>query len=340
MNSRNIFWGFFLILLGIIYLLRQLGFISFHIDWSLIFSLWPAFLIIAGLRLILPRTNRTSGALVIALIVIVFGYIIYDGFINRFQPDDNTTLGFHQQPRGNDGENERGDTANNQTPPDSADSDAEQGVSKSSIQQEFKIQQNTAIKAASLYLDGSAAEFSADVTHENLFEANIHLHQGSYKMERSSLGGNEEIKLIASQTRAATNFSDKDGNNVLLKLNPDPEWNLNMNINAGKVKYDFTGYKIRTLKFNSGLASVNLKLGNLVPLATIDINAGLAAFSIRIPAATGCKVSLEGTIVSTELPGFIKKDEHTWVNQAYATATRKVNISCAGSLSSISVKTY
>jgi len=339
MNSRKIFWGFFLILMGIIYLLRQLGFISFHIDWSLIWSLWPAFLIILGLRLIFPKTNRTVNSLVVAMLVLLAGYIIYDGFVNRFMADDNSTISM-QQPRREQTEpgNQQGDT--NSAPADSTDADSNQNMTTSSIKQQFKIEQNSQIKAASLYLDGSAAKFSADVTHDNLFEADIHLHQGSYKMERSSNGQNEQIKLIASQTGSGNSSEDAEPNNVVLKLNPDPTWNLNMNINAGNVKYDFTGYKIATLKFNSGLASVSLKLGSLVPLAVIDINAGLAAFSIKIPDATGCKVFLEGTIVSTDLPGFIKKDEHTWVNKFYASAAKKVDISCTGSLSSISIKTY
>lgn len=339
MNSRKIFWGFFLILLGIIYLLRQLGLISFHIDWGLIWSLWPAFLIILGLRLIFPKTNRTVNSVVVAILVLLAAYIIYDGFVNRFMTDDNLSLSMQRHDQ-DEPSNKQGDLNGAPADADSTDADSNQNLRQSSVKQQFKIEQNSQIKAVSLYLDGSAAKFSSDVTHDNLFEADIHLHQGSYKMQRSSTGQNEQIKLISSQTGSGNTLDDAEPNNVLLKLNPDPLWNLNMNINAGNVMYDFTGYKIATLKFNSGLASVSLKLGNLVPLAVIDINAGLAAFSIKIPGATGCKIFLEGTIVSTDLPGFIKKDEHTWVNQAYASAGKKVNISCTGSLSSISIKTY
>ncbi len=341
MNSRNIFWGFALILIGIIYLLRQLGFISFHIDWTLIWSLWPAFLIIAGLKLILPASNRISGALISSLLLIVFIYVLYDGFNRRFQDDGPGTAG--NSPSGtfsNPGGQPDDPGKDGQAVPDSADTDSEQRVSHTVYQQQFKIQENKGIKTASFYLDGAGAQFKADVTHDNLFEVAIHTHQGAYRMERSASGATENIRLISDQKYNEPHNDDRDPNRILFRLNPDPEWSLNFNVAAGQINYDFTGYKIKNLKFNSGVASVDLKLGNLVPLTTVNIIAGLAAFRISIPAGTGCLVSFDGTFSKKELPGFTRVDEHSWQNNGYATAAKKINLTCAGTHSSISVNTY
>lgn len=342
MNSRSIFWGFFLILLGIVYLLRQMGFIGFHIDWELIWNLWPVFLIIAGLRLILPRSNQTAGALVIALLLIVFAYIIYDGYSTRFQSDDQQLSSqnfLRHHPFLNPG-GQADDSTGNQVVPDSIGADSDQNLSGASYQQDFKIDDNSKIKAASLYLDGGAADFRADVTHDHLFEASIKMEKGSYKMERSTTGETEQIKLISGKSGLHGFGDEKNPNTIIVKLNPEPEWNLSLDVGAGNIKYDFTGYKVRTLKLNTGVASVDLKLGSLIPLSSVNINAGLAAFTIRIPATAGCKVQFNGAFSGKELPGFTKTGDNTWVNAAYAGSARKIDILCSGALSSLSVKSY
>jgi len=80
MNNRGVFWGVFLVLLGVVYLLRQFGLIYFHITWLFAWRLWPVLLIIAGLRLILPRTGNLAGSLILLVMVALFAYVIYEGY--------------------------------------------------------------------------------------------------------------------------------------------------------------------------------------------------------------------------------------------------------------------
>ncbi len=80
MNTRGVFWGVFLVLLGVVYLLRQFGLIYFHITWLFAWRLWPVLLIIAGLRLILPRTGNLAGSLILLVMVALFAYVIYEGY--------------------------------------------------------------------------------------------------------------------------------------------------------------------------------------------------------------------------------------------------------------------
>lgn len=342
MNSRKFFWGITLVVLGLVYLLKQMGFISFFIEWDLIWSLWPIFLIIAGLKLILPRNNRVAGGLFLALVILILGFIIIKGHESSVQGADGNPpfdLKQHLRKYGNPGATPD-DSTNKQDPADSADGSENIQGATTSTRQQFKIEASKSVHEASLYMEGAAADFRSDVTHDNLFEAAIRLKKGSYKMERSMQGGAEQIKLISNQTGNLDLNDNNNPNSILIRLNPDADWDLNLNISAGNVKYDFSGYKIKMIKFNSGIASVDLKMGELVPLSTININAGLAAFTIRIPSGSGCRVDFTGNLSNTQLPGFTKKGDHTWENAAYATASKKINLDCSGSLSNIAVKTY
>lgn len=342
MNSRKFFWGITLVVLGFIYLLRQLGFISFFFEWEFIWSLWPVFLIIAGLRLILPRNNRVAGGLFLGLVIIIAGFIVIRGHESSVQgAEDNQPFDLKQHLRkyGNPGGGQD-DSSSRQSPADSSDENDPSETSHTSTRQQFKIEASKSVHTASLYMEGAAADFRSDVTHDNLFEAAIRLQKGSYKMERSVQGDAEQIKLISNQTGSLDLNDSKDPNTILIRLNPDAEWDLNLNISAGNVRYDFAGYKIKTIKFNSGIATVDLKVGELVPLSTININAGLAVFTIRIPSNSGCRVDFNGSLSTTQLPGFTKKGDHTWQNAGYETASKKINVNCTGSLATIAVKTY
>ena len=79
MNSRGIFWGTLLILGGVFFLLKQTGILFFHIDWLIWKKLWPLFLILIGIRLILPRENKVIGIVLLVSVVLVFGYSVYEG---------------------------------------------------------------------------------------------------------------------------------------------------------------------------------------------------------------------------------------------------------------------
>ncbi len=52
-NSRGIFWAIFIIALGIILLLRNLGIIT-----ESIWKFWPVLLILLGLRILLRRISE------------------------------------------------------------------------------------------------------------------------------------------------------------------------------------------------------------------------------------------------------------------------------------------
>lgn len=81
MNSQRITNGALLLIVGLFFLLRNLG-IVIDIPWTHLISLWPIFIIIIGLRLIFPRGIFAILAPLLLVLTLVFALIsapVYNG---------------------------------------------------------------------------------------------------------------------------------------------------------------------------------------------------------------------------------------------------------------------
>ncbi len=84
MKSKQLFWGFFFLTLGFLYLLAKFDvFLGFDFSWDL----WPLLLILAGIAII------TEGTIVRPLISIIFGifvgFLVFGWIGNVFDENDN-----------------------------------------------------------------------------------------------------------------------------------------------------------------------------------------------------------------------------------------------------------
>jgi len=337
MNSKGFFWGTFLILLGVFILLKKLGLIFFHIDWILWAKLWPVLIILIGIRLLLPKDNKAIGYILILSVVGIFAFSVYEGF--RY----NKNL----QQAGNGGFFAPDNDDDNQNKPDSSDWDPVDTSNHffgkgSSIKQNFKVPLSSEIKKAHLNLQGGAARFNADFTHASIFEAATLVDESvSYRLERSNDGDTENIKLVSENQDHNINLGDKDNTNqVKIRLNPDILWNMDFNIGAGKVDYDFSGYKIETLNFHSGLTAVDLKLGRLNTKTYLNVETGLASFHLMVPQSSGCKIHMDGALSSKQFDGFKKIDDENYKTANYDSADRKIDIHINGGISAITIDQY
>ena len=80
------------------------------------------------------------------------------------------------------------------------------------------------------------------------------------------------------------------GNDVDLRLNRKPEWNIMMNMGAGEVNLDMADYKLRSFRFDGGAASIDLKVGSLLPVTDVTVKTGVADVKINIPEGSGCRI--------------------------------------------------
>jgi len=72
-DSRRIYFAFFLIFLGLVFFLNNLGYLP-KITWSAYFYFWPIYLILVGLRMLLPQ--KTGFGILIGLMILFLPLIL------------------------------------------------------------------------------------------------------------------------------------------------------------------------------------------------------------------------------------------------------------------------
>jgi len=72
MRGGRLWFGFFLVVVGLVLALQRLGFLPSFSLWCLFRNLWPLFLILMGLSLLLNRGNLASVIIIFLLLVLVW----------------------------------------------------------------------------------------------------------------------------------------------------------------------------------------------------------------------------------------------------------------------------
>ncbi|GAA4404543.1 hypothetical protein GCM10023187_22030 [Nibrella viscosa] len=317
---RGLFWGIFIITLGILFLGQNIGW--FDIDWGYLAQFWPLLLILAGVNLILTRRGNSAAAVTTVLLAIavplaLFGFFSRDRFRDRFEyrMDDDDDEDDDEEER----DDRRGDTRSNT----------------------FTEPMGPDVQDAVLKLEGGASRFVIGQPTTDLIKAETHMTLGSYSMavERDPTTRTPTIELKPTEG----NLKFKNGklkNRVEVQLNDKPAWTINIGMGAGNGDFDLSAYTINKLKLEAGAADIDVKLGSRADLTDVDIQAGVASVTIRIPEEVGCKVEKEGALNVNNLDGFNKIGGGVLLSPNYDQATKKVNIRFQGGVSKFSVERY
>lgn len=329
-KKNNYFLGGLLIVIGAFVLAFNLDILDFNYTFTKIASFWPVLLIIAGVAVLLDENKSVSNPVTALLIALSIPLAIYsmvhkgvDKIKNNFQEDIELNW---------DNENSYDDSDNY---------DDESKGNHKRVEQDFTIPIGANIEEATLDFGGGAAEFFLETTDNSLFEAKTKLSSGSYKLSESQSGSEHDIDFeLKGNNGKSFNFSDNDHNQVFLKLNPKPIWDIEMGIGAGDLGFDLSPFKVRTLEVKTGAASLNLKLGDKIDNMEVQVKSGMAKVELEVPESVGCQIKMEGALNDNTFKGFKKVDDDLWESDNYRTAKKKIEIEFASGFSSVSVKRY
>ena len=129
-------------------------------------------------------------------------------------------------------------------------------------------------------------------------------------------------------------------NQVEIKLNSKPSWNLKMDIGAAAMDLDLSDYKIDTAIVDAGASSIDMKLGDKSSQTRLTFNAGASSIKVSIPKAAGCQVSSDSFLASRDFEGFSKKGDHIWETDNFSSAKCKIVVVVKTAVSSIEIKRY
>jgi hypothetical protein len=331
-NSRGIYWGGLLIILGSVWLLRNMNLLN--IEWSYILPYWPVLLILAGGLLLASggRRGATGGLVGLLITLAVFGGIV--NRTDRALDSDRWNFGWNDFDDWDDDHNDRDrhrDRNHNR----------ERGNRTKPVDAHYKHDMEHFIQKANFNLEGGAGTFTLKGTTSKLFEADTHTQIVGFTSNTSTnkLNNSATVRLKMGEG----NISIKNGeikNEAKIKLNENPVWNIDLGIGAGKGNFDFSNYKIESLKVSTGVADMDIRLSDKLPSTNVKIESGVASITLEIPSSVGCEMRIDGALNAKSLEGLDKVNNNLYRSAGFAQAEKKIIIDFEGGLTSVNIRRY
>ncbi|MCE7064493.1 LiaF transmembrane domain-containing protein [Dyadobacter sp. CY326] len=347
-NSRGIVWGGLLVILGILWLLRNMNLLN--VNWDEILPYWPVLLIVAGaLLLATGNESRGFGGLVGLLISLaVLGGIVNktdrafdrhaDNWDFNWDDDDNDRhFGYHND----DNDDDNNDNNDDEDKDEDYENDSENRSENRPINGNYKYEMEDFIQKANFHLEGGAGSFTLNGNTAKLFEAST---------KSTVVGFLSNTSINKLDNSATVNLKMEDGNvkikngeisnQAKIQLNEKPVWNIDLGIGAGKGNFDFSNYKVEKLKVSTGVADMDIKMGDKVANSNIDIEAGVASITLELPRSVGCEMHMDGALNAKSMDDLEKVSNGLYRSAGFEGADKKIVIHFEGGLTSINIKRY
>ncbi|MDR1345142.1 MAG: DUF5668 domain-containing protein [Bacteroidales bacterium] len=138
-------------------------------------------------------------------------------------------------------------------------------------------------------------------------------------------------------TSAAHNILDNRA--ITLKLNPNPVWDMNLNIGDCSGTINLTPFKVQNLELNAGATHIVVRLGDRADKVKAEISAGASDITLEVPKTMRCIIEKEAAFISSNFKGF-KKQNGKYVAEAEGISKGTVFIEIEAGVSQIQVKRY
>lgn len=192
-------------------------------------------------------------------------------------------------------------------------------------------------KYAELKLNIGVGNFQIKDSTDKLIEVKHDNDQANYSMTAKA-----EDSLTRIELSLEKGDFDKGNvrNNVVMKLNPVPSWDLDLNVGAAEVDFDLSGFKTRNVKIQGGASDIVLKLGAILPLSDVKLEAGAASITVKIPESAGCEIVSNTFMSSKNFKGFNKIGKQLYQTPNYAASKNKIKIDLQAGVASVDVERY
>jgi energy-coupling factor transporter transmembrane protein EcfT len=315
-----------LIAIGVFFLLVNLGVIEdYSFNWTAVFQLWPLFLILIGINIIVKQAPQPLGGILSALVgfaaIGIFGYVLLfgedDATLNRFEVI-NSPLEYQTEQI-------------NYAPGDVETAVIKIDFGTTGGDVAALVDSNSLIAGQVSYLGDLVFKTSASDTHaEVLLDEKIEgwtwLNPGDWNFDESSARWE-------------------------LGLNPAVETDLHLDAGAGSVNYDLADLRLSELVVDGGAGSMTIMLPDGVYDAAVDhgagtlritlpengrsslnIDGGAGGITLLLPASMEARVNVNSDAGSFNPDGrFIQirgddDNEGVWETAGYATAGNQIDI--------------
>ncbi len=354
-KSSGIFWGGLLIILGSFWLLRNLGVLD--IDWYEVSRFWPVLLVLAGISLLASGRERGGWGGGIAGVLIALA--VLGGITHRTDRALNNNRGNWNFDWDNDWDNDDdewdfGDNNRNRNrlreenrersrkyEEDYNRDKEKQSENRDIRNRHYEYEMENDLKEATLNFEGGAGEFKINSSTDKLFEAESRSSLGGFRSDiRNNRNTNTAVIDFKMESGRINLKKGKNENSVEINLNAKPLWNIDMGLGAGEAKFDLSDFKVKTLKVSTGVADLNVKLGDRVERTDVKIESGVASVTLEVPQSVGCEVRIEGILNDRNLGDLRKVSDNLYRSPGFEEASRKIVIDYDAGLSEVNIRRY
>lgn len=317
MKLDRLIWGILLLFIGGVLLLENFGVIDFY--WRSVWHFWPVFLIIAGVNILFNKNNSQTGHIIsLAVLVVSLTFLFFKGQ----EKPANSWWGRHHK----DVDIHIDD-----------DDDKDTAFNRLNLVEPFVAADSA--KKTVLNISGGGISFKLDGETSELINADITKRHGNFSLKKLVTDSATILTLSMDDRKGKWKFND-NGNDVDFKLNKAANWDIIMKLGAGEADLDFSGYKVRTFRFDGGAAALDIKMGDLLPISDVIVKSGVADVKIKVPANSGCRINTKTGLSAKDFEGFEKLSDGVYQTSNYKTSTKKIFINLDGGLSNFEVERY
>ncbi|MFA6085375.1 LiaI-LiaF-like domain-containing protein [Mucilaginibacter sp.] len=332
MKSEKIMPGIILVAIGAIFLLNNYNVIDFH--WGNLIRLWPIFLIMGGVNLVLAN-NKSAWATMLKIAVVIGGFalLIFAHVENNyFFP----RYGWHYNDRDRyDNYDKNNDNDDDDDNKDSRDIVRVEGSST------YSEPYNAAATSAILNISGGGTVYTLKDSTSQLFNAVTKEFYNKFEFSHS-MAGNVPVLGLHMKKKNGNHFDwdSEKSSSADIKLNVNPEWEVNVEAGATKLDFDLSKFKVKKLKLSGGAASFNIKLGQPLATTNVDVSTGVSEVDIKVPQNAACRIESSSGLSSTDFDGFINNGDNTYQTAGFDAAKNKMYIHMKGGVSDFKVTRY
>lgn len=320
MKSRNLFLGVIILFSGIIALLSVLNVFEFH--WSILWRLWPVFLIIIGISL-LPFKEYVKTLML--LVALGLGCWLYQAEAENYE--GNAITRFFNRTFSSW-------TWSNDDDEDEEDADEQEAYA---TDQHFS-EPYAEVERASIDIDFGAGDLEIKNPCAELVTVDAVSNFVKYSFRTEPKEGETAIFLNG---KGHSNGSIKSATNDLkVALCTHPVWNFSLDMGAADADLDLSPYKVEKVVINGGACDLDLKLGNYGGNTVVDINTGASDIDIQVPTDAYCQINIKSAISGKDFTGFEKMANGQWQTPNYEQASTRIVINMSCAVSDVSVTRY
>ena len=194
------------------------------------------------------------------------------------------------------------------------------------------------LEHASLDIEAGACELELEAPCVELAKADIVSNFVNYSLRTEH--GESEASLYLTGRSHTKGFLGRTANEVKFALNPQPVWDLRIDMGAAEAELDCSPYRMGNIVINGGACDIDLKLGDSGCDSRVEISTGAADIDIEVPQGVDCEIQLESALIDKDFEGFEKAEPRIWRTPDFGQGDHCITIQLSCAVSDISVKRY